>query len=89
MTILKKLKEVLSVILISSISFIGVIVLALQNGELKTNIKNQNKLLETAQDELYLKNIESGKIDLSLKYLKKVNPKAYKQFENFYNTQKE
>jgi hypothetical protein len=89
MTILKKLKAVFSVILVSSISFVGVIILAFQNGELKTQILNQNKLLESAHNELYLKNIESGRIDLSLEHLKKVNPKAYKQFENFYNTETE
>jgi hypothetical protein len=89
MTILNKIKAVFSVILVSSISFMGVIILAFQNGELKTEIINQNKLLETAHNELYLKNIESGKIDLSLQHLKKINPEAYKQFKNFYNKETE
>jgi hypothetical protein len=89
MTILNKIKAVFSVILVSSISFMGVIILAFQNGELKTEIINQNKLLETAHNELYLKNIESGKIDLSLQHLKKINPKAYKQYEEFYNNETE
>jgi hypothetical protein len=89
MTILKKLKAVFSVILISSISFIGVIVLALQNGELKNQIENQNKLLDSAYNELYLKHIENGRIELSLDYLNRTNPKAYKQYEEFYNNQTE
>lgn len=89
MTILKKIENVLAVILLSSIMFIGVIVLALQNGELKNQIENQNKILDSAHNELYLKNIENGRIDLSLEHLKKVNPKAYKQFEEFYNNETE
>lgn len=89
MTILKKIENVLAVILLSSIMFIGVIVLALQNGELKNQIENQNKILDSTHNELYLKNIENGRIDLSLEHLKKVNPKAYKQFEEFYNNETE
>lgn len=89
MRILKNIQSVILVILLSSISFIGVIVLGLQNGELKNQIQNQNKILELTNNELYLEHVNDARIELSLQHLKKVNPKAYKQFENFYNTETE
>jgi hypothetical protein len=88
-TILKKIESVLAVILLSSIMFIGVLVLAFQNGELKNQIENQNKILELTNNELYLEHVNDARIELSLDYLKKVNPKAYKQYEEFYNNETE
>ena len=66
-----------------------VIVLALENGELKNQIKNQNKILDLTNNELYLEHVNDARIELSLDYLKKVNPKAYKQYEEFYNNETE
>jgi hypothetical protein len=89
MTILKKIESVLAVILLSSIMFIGVLVLALQNVELKNQIENQNKILDLTNNELYLERVNDARIELSLDYLKKVNPKAFKQYEEFYNNETE
>jgi hypothetical protein len=89
MKILKNIKAVILVILLSSISFIGTIILSLQNGELKNEILNQNKILELTNNELYLEHVNDARIELSLEHLKKVNPEAYKQFENFYNSETE
>jgi hypothetical protein len=89
MTILKKIESVLAVILLSSIMFIGVLVLALQNVELKNQIENQNKILDLTNNELYLEHVNDARIELSLDYLKKVNPKAFKQYEEFYNNETE
>jgi hypothetical protein len=89
MTILKKIESVLAVILLSSIMFIGVLVLALQNVELKNQIENQNKILDLTNNELYLEHVNDAIIELSLDYLKKVNPKAFKQYEEFYNNETE
>jgi hypothetical protein len=89
MKILKNIEAVILVILLSSISFVGVIVLGLQNGELKNQIQNQNKILELTNNELYLEHVNDARIELSLEHLKKVNPEAYKQFENFYNSETE
>jgi hypothetical protein len=89
MKILKNIQAVILVILLSSISFIGTIILSLQNGELKNEIQNQNKILELTNNELYLEHVNDARIELSLEHLKKVNPEAYKQFENFYNSETE
>jgi hypothetical protein len=89
MRILKNIQSVILVILLSSISFIGTIILSLQNGELKNEIQNQNKILELTNNELYLEHVNNARIELSLEHLKKVNPEAYKQFENFYNSETE
>ena len=87
--ILKNIQAVILIILLSSISFIGVVVLGLQNGKLKNQIENQNKILELTNNELYLEHVNDARIELSLDYLKKVNPKAYKQYEEFYNNETE
>ena len=89
MKILKNMESVILIILLSSVYFIVVIVLALENGELKNQIKNQNKILDLTNNELYLEHVNDARIELSLDYLKKVNPKAYKQYEEFYNNETE
>lgn len=85
MTILEKLKNVLLVILLSSIAFVGVIVLALQNGEIKTNIKSKTIILDSLTHELYISNKKMDRILNSLEHLKQDNPKAYNQYLKYFD----
>jgi hypothetical protein len=89
MSILKKLENVLWVLLLSSIAFVGVIVLALQNGEIKTNIKSQDKLVDSLAHELYVNNKKLDRILNSLEQLKKENPKAYNQYLQYHDNETE
>ena len=89
MTILKKIENVLWVILLSSIAFVGVIVLALQNGEIKTNIKSKDKLVDSLAHELYINNKKMDRILNSLEHLKKNNPKAYNQYLQYHDNETE
>jgi hypothetical protein len=89
MSILKKLENVLWVLLLSSIAFVGVIVLALQNGEIKTNIKSQDKLVDSLAHELYVNNKKLDRILNSLQQLKKENPKAYNQYLQYHDNETE
>ncbi len=89
MSILKKLENVLWVLLLSSIAFVGVIVLALQNGEIKTNIKNQDKLVDSLANELYVNNKKLDRILNSLQHLKKENPQAYNQYLQYHDNETE
>jgi hypothetical protein len=89
MSILKKIQNVLWVILLSSIAFVGVIVLALQNGEIKKNINNQHSILDSLSNELYINNKEMDRILNSLEHLKKVNPEAYNQYLQYHDNETE
>jgi hypothetical protein len=89
MSILKKLENVLWVLLLSSIAFVGVIVLALQNGEIKTNIKSQDKLVDSLVHELYINNKKMDRILNSLEHLKNENPKAYNQYLQYHDNETE
>jgi hypothetical protein len=89
MSILKKLENVLWVLLLSSIAFVGVIVLALQNGEIKTNIKSQDKLVDSLTHELYINNKKLDRILNSLQHLKDENPKAYNQYLQYHDNETE
>jgi hypothetical protein len=89
MSILKKIQNVLWVILLSSIAFVGVIVLALQNGEIKKNINNQHTMLDSLSNELYINNKEMDRILNSLEHLKKVNPEAYNQYLQYHDNETE
>lgn len=89
MSILKKIQNVLWVILLSSIAFVGVIVLALQNGEIKKNISNQHSILDSLSNELYINTKEMDRILNSLEHLKKVNPKAYNQYLQYHDNETE
>lgn len=89
MSILKKIQNVLWVILLSSIAFVGVIVLALQNGEIKKNISNQHSILDSLSNELYINNKEMDRILNSLEHLKKVNPEAYNQYLKYHDNETE
>jgi peptidoglycan hydrolase CwlO-like protein len=89
MTILEKLKNVLWVILLSSIAFAGVIVLALQNGEIKTDIKTQNNIIDSLTHELYINNKQMDRMLNSLEYLKEKNPKAYNQYKQYHDNETE
>jgi hypothetical protein len=89
MSILKKLENVLWVLLLSSIAFVGVIVLALQNGEIKTNIKSQDKLVDSLTHELYINNKKLDRILNSLQHLKNENPKAYNQYTKYHDNETE
>jgi hypothetical protein len=48
-----------------------------------------SNLIDSLRDENFIKSTELGRYDLSLEYLKEVNPKAYKQFETYMYTQTE
>lgn len=89
MTIIEKIKNVLWVIFLSSIAFVGVIVLALQNGEIKTNINNKDKTLDSLTHELYINNKQMDRILNSLEHLKQVNPEAYNQYQQYHDHETE
>lgn len=89
MTILKKIENVLWVLLLSSIAFVGVIVLALQNGEIKKTIHNQNDIVDSLAHELHINNKQMDRILNSLEYLKQANPKAYNQYIQYHNHETE
>ena len=89
MSILKKLENVLWVILLSSIAFVGVIVLALQNGEIKKTIHNQNDIVDSLAHELYINNKKMDRILNSLQHLKNENPKAYNQYIQYHDNETE
>ena len=89
MSILKKLENVLWVILLSSIAFVGVIVLALQNGEIKKTIHNQNDIVDSLAHELYINNKKMDRILNSLQHLNKENPKAYNQYIQYHDNETE
>lgn len=89
MTILEKLKNVLWVIFLSSIAFAGVIVLALQNGEIKTDIKTQSNIIDSLTHELYIRDKQMDRILNSLEYLKQGNPKAYNQYKQYHDNETE
>ena len=89
MTILKKIENVLWVIFLSSIAFVGVIVLALQNGEIKTHVNSQNIILDSLTHELHINNMQMDRILNSLEYLKQVNPEAYNQYKQYHDNETE
>ena len=89
MRIIEKIKNVLWVIFLSSIAFVGVIVLALQNGEIKTNINNKDKTLDSLTHELYINNKQMDRILNSLEHLKQVNPEAYNQYQQYHDHETE
>lgn len=89
MTILEKIKNVLWVIFLSSIAFVGVIVLSLQNGEIKTHINSQNKMLDSLTHELHISTMQIDRILNSLEYLKQVNPEAYNQYKQYHDHETE
>lgn len=89
MTILKKLENVLWVLFLSSICFAGVIVLAIQNGEIKTDIKSQNNIIDSLSHELYIKDKQMDRINNSLQHLKFVNTKAYNQYLQYHDNETE
>ena len=89
MTILKKIENVLWIIFLSSIAFVGVIVLALQNGEIKTHIKSQSTILDSITHELHINNKQMDRILNSLEYLKQANPEAYNQYIQYYDHETE
>lgn len=51
-------------------------------------VKMQNQI-DSLRDESFITSTVNGRYELSLDYLKSVNPKAAKEFENFMNTQTE
>ncbi len=54
--------------------------------ELKTTIKNQDSLIYTIdslRDENFINSTTIGRYELTLDYLKEVNPKAATEFENY------
>ena len=51
-------------------------------------VKMQNQI-DSLRDESFITSTVNGRYELSLEYLKGVNPKAAKEFENFMNTQTE
>jgi hypothetical protein len=89
MTILKKIENVLWVLLLSSIAFVGVIVLALQNGEIKKTIHNQNDIVDSLAHELYINNKKMDRILNSLEHLKNENPEAYNQYLQYHDNETE
>lgn len=89
MTILKKLENVLWVLFLSSICFAGVIVLAIQNGEIKTDINSQNNIIDSLSHELYIKDKQMDRINNSLQHLKLVNAKAYNQYLQYHDNETE
>ena len=89
MTILKKIQNVLWVIFLSSIAFVGVIVLALHNGEIKTHVNSQNIILDSLTHELHISNMQMDRILNSLEYLKQVNPEAYNQYQQYHDHETE
>ena len=51
-------------------------------------VKMQNQI-DSLRDESFITSTVNGRYELSLEYLKGVNPKAAEKFENFMNTQTE
>lgn len=47
------------------------------------------KQVDSLRDENFIKSTELGRYELTLEYLKEVNPKAHKQFETYMYTQTE
>lgn len=47
------------------------------------------KQIDSLHDENFIKSTELGRYELTLEYLKEVNPKAHKQFETYMYTQTE
>ena len=89
MRIIEKIKNVLWVIFLSSIAFVGVIVLALQNGEIKTHVNSQSIILDSLTHELHISNKQMDRILNSLEYLKQVNPEAYNQYQQYHDNETE
>lgn len=58
---------------------------------LKDTVKElkSNSGKDSLQAELFIKQTEIGRYELSLENLKEVNPKAAKQFENYLNNETE
>jgi hypothetical protein len=53
-----------------------------------TTLKSQNGV-DSLQTELFTKQTEVGRYELSLDHLKEVNPKAAKEFETFFEHETE
>jgi hypothetical protein len=65
------------------------IVLAFRSHEQAKRIDALETQLETMHDDLFNASSTNGRYELSLEYLKEVNPKAAKDFEDFFEHQTE
>ena len=59
------------------------------NTQLQTQTVKMQNQIDSLHDEAFNASTINGRYELSLDYLKEVNPKAAKQFEDYMNTQTE
>ena len=58
-------------------------------GELEATNTTLTNRVDSLRDELFITSTVNGRYELSLDHLKEVNPKAGKEFEEFYNHETE
>jgi hypothetical protein len=51
--------------------------------ELKKDLVKQQKVVDSLQTDLFLSKTMNGRYELTLNYLKEINPKAETQFKNY------
>ena len=56
---------------------------------LNHKIDSLTSLSDSLTDEIFINKVTNGRYELSLEYLKEINPKAAESFENYLNTQTE
>jgi len=57
--------------------------------ELKTTVVKQEKIIDSLHTETFDATSANGRFELTLEYLKEVNPKAGKQFEDYLSSETE
>ena len=57
--------------------------------ELKTTVVKQENVIDSLHTEAFDAKSTNGRYELTLEYLKEVNPKAAKQFENYMSSETE
>lgn len=49
----------------------------------------KSQMVDSLRDELFIKNVELGRYDLTLDHLRDINPTAAKQFDDYFNHETE
>lgn len=68
---------------------ITAVILKDENQKMKLEIENKQNLIDSLHDEAFNSSTVNGRYELSLEHLKEVNPKAAKEFEEFFDHQTE
>ena len=91
MTKLEKILAVCLAAMVGTVVVVGESNRAL-NGQVSAErelIQRQEQVIDSIHSELFILNTQMGRVELTLDHLEEVNPKAFDEFNQFYDHQTE